>query len=126
MRQITIANHTNPNPLYNCTHVNAWAIAARVERWTRYNLLYLFKPPRVDSIVLVPNKHNPEDDRFETDMFMVNGVFADTQLNHYLELTTGGQELVVNAGFLLNRFVLGDDIGYRTLRDIIQIGSESQ
>ena len=127
MTSATIRNHTNPKQLYNCAHVHAWSLGKYIEQWSWYNIRYLFRPPILESVAIVPNEYNPDDDQFSHEMFHPGGVFATTPLNHYLRLRLHGNKntFLVNAGYLINRFLLSQRLGYLTLREVLQVAKET-
>lgn len=128
MKSSTIDNHTHSTPMYNCTHAQAWVLGWAITRWNWRNVVGLFRPPVLDSVAIIPRNKDLVDpeDRFEPEMFRANGTFVDTPLNHYLRLHRRGTDydFFVNAGFLLNQFLLGPKNGYATLKEMIKLAEE--
>ncbi len=127
MTSATIRNHTNSRPLYNSTHVHTWILGKHIEKWSWYNVRYMFRPPILESVAIVPNEYSADDDQFSHEMFHPNGLFATTPLNHYLRLRIHGttSTFLVNAGYLISRFLLGQHIGFLTLKEVLQVAKEN-
>lgn len=128
MKQSTLDNHTNKVPEFNCTHVEAWAVAYTVRRWSIWNLLYWFKPPQLHSVSIIPERMDlvDKEDKFEPSMFKPNGTFYHTPLNHYIRLriNNGQDEFWANAAILLNEFIVSPRHGYRMLKEFISRAKE--
>lgn len=124
----TIENHTHNDTLYNCTHAQAWAIGWVISRWSIWNVLQLFRPPVLASVAIVPKNKDLVDptDTFELSMFHKGGTFENTPLNHYLRLQRRGSKhyFFVNAGFLLNQFILGPRNGFSILKELINLAEK--
>ena len=119
MKQSTLINHTNLKPTYNCTHIQAWLLGRHIERWSVNNVRFFFRPPRLESVAVIPLVPNKDDDHFESEMFMSNGMCGAMPLNHYLRLSIPGVKgtFLVNAGFLLRKFIEDYKGGYRLLKE---------
>ncbi len=128
MKSTTLENHSHTNPLYNCTHTQAWVLGWAISRWNWRNVLLCFRPPVLQSVAIIPRNKDlvDPDDRFTPDMFRHDGTFVEQPLNHYLRLQIPGKDwdFFVNAGFLLNQFLLGPSNGYATLKEMIQLAKE--
>lgn len=126
MKSSTIRNHTHPKPQYNCTHIIAWLLGRRLAEWNWYNWRYMFRPPVLENVAIVPLQYNAGDDPFEPDMFHAGGLLSTEPLNHYLRLRKRGTSstFLVNAGYLLQRFALGNRIGYLTLKEVIELAQQ--
>lgn len=122
MKQSQLANYVNPNPLYNCPHFAAWALAQRCGKWGFHNLRSWFWPPKVWGVALRPViKGLSEPELFTHDMFGPEGFLHEVPLNHYVTLVPRGSDarFQFNAGYLLHHFVLSDKLGYAELRRLI-------
>lgn len=66
------------------------------------------------------------EDLFEPSMFKQGGTFEDVPLNHYIRLAIPGttDTFLVNAGFLLNQFMLRRSLGYASLKEMLKIAKE--
>ena len=121
MKQSTLINHTNLKPDYNCTHLQAWLLGRHIEKWSLQNCLLFFRPPKLESVAVVPLVPNKDDDYFESEMFLPNGMCGAMPLNHYLRLSMPGVKgtFLVNAGFLLCKFVEDYKSGYKLLKEVM-------
>lgn len=128
MKATTIENHTNPKPAYNCTHLQAWLLGYAVTSWGWHNLLHWFRPPVLESVAIVPQNKDlvDPDDIFEPYMFQPKGTFFDVPLNNYLRLSLRGYDgtFLINAGFLLNQFMISRRNGFTALKDLLQHAKE--
>lgn len=130
MFQKTIQNHTHDDIRYNCTHLQAWTLGWLISRYSWYNLLYWFQPPVLDSVAIIPKRKDLVDpqDQFTPDMFRHGALFEQVPLNHYLRLHKRGtnerEGFFINAGFLLQSFLLGPKYGYATLKELIRLAEK--
>lgn len=129
MKSSTIKLYTHEQPNRNCTHANAWAIGERVTRWSWYNVLHWFRPPTLEGVVIQPNDPPQIDDseEFTSAMFAKGGFLEDALLNHYLKLTVPGlpTPLMINAAFLINNYLWGNDQGVAVLKRLIDRAKET-
>lgn len=132
MKQSTVQNYTNPRPIYNCPHFAAWGLATRLAKPGLHNLRLGFMPPEVEGIALQPVDANAAladgDDDFTTEMFMPGGTFHETQLNHYVKLRPWRSQdtFMVNAGYLLNHFVISDMLGYKEYKRLANVAKSQE
>lgn len=123
MKQSTIKLHTHEIPSRNSLHTNAWAIAYRATDWGWQNLLYWFRPPKLEGVVIMPTDPEAVDSNedFTADMFDEGGILADEPLNHYIKVRVDGlpEPLMINAAFLINNYLWGLKQGATTLKDLI-------
>lgn len=127
MKEITIRYYTNSRGIYNTPHFAAWALAGRLRTYGLHNLRYGFLPPKVVGISLYPDKPDQpplaDPEQFTVDMFKADGMFHETPLNHYIKLKPAGQkdDILINAGYLLNHFIISDSLGYAEYKRLISL-----
>lgn len=116
MKETTIKNYTNPRGIYNTPHFAAWALANKLTKLGFHNLRYRFFPPKVIGVALRPIDYKQtlvDGEDFTPDMFAPSGLFHEMPLNHYVKLESHGEEYLINAGYLLNHFIISDTLGYK-------------
>lgn len=123
MKTSQLNNYTNPEPLYNCPHFAAQAVAARCQAWGLHNLREGFRPPKVLSVVIRPVALLAEPaEPFEPAMFLPEGFLHEVPLNHYVALQPAGTKgsLHFNAGYLMYHFILSEKLGYAELGRLLR------
>lgn len=123
MTESQLRNFTNPRPTYNTPLFAALYLGARLERWSWQNLRNFTRPPKVLNIQLLPlDKSQKGDEAFELAMFQEGGFLHETPLNHYINLSPASapdEVYMVNAGYLLNHFIISDSLGFAELRRLM-------
>ena len=126
MLQKTIELFQNPRQILNTTYFQAQGVGERASAFTRYNFKYKFIPPTLASLRLIPITLTEDPlEQFDEEMFRAGGFLHETPLNFFLKLTPYSKwfkpqpAVLLQAGYLLNHLLMGDDIFYKELKRLI-------
>lgn len=119
MKASTIEGYTNKKAVYNTTSWVAGALARRISKWSIYNILYGFRPPKIGAVLVISPDLPPPEEVLEADLFRPGQLLHDRPLNFYIAVNALPEPYLLNAGYLQTYFAFGERIGYKELKRLL-------
>jgi len=126
LTEATLTNFTHPRGLFNVPFFFAQGIGQICGKWSWWNFKYRFVPPQFTAVRILPRDLSiPSDTPFSLEMFEPNGFLHETPLNFYVKLTPYSlflqpkEPIILNAGYLLGHFVMGEGKFYQELNRLL-------